>query len=221
MQPSDEIDGESGAMEDDLAAIWDAARVAVGAPSPALVLLAGLPASGKSWLAEHLAGPLEAALSQSDVRRRELFAVPTGYRHRGPYDAGMYSAEAKQKVYDSLLDDARRSLEAGRRVVIDGSFVQAKWRAPFERLARELGAPFVFVEVTAPEEVVRARITERVKDTNQPSDADFEVYLKLKQQREPLDECGEHERLVVESPVDLIEVVEHLVAKLRAQVAGA
>lgn len=206
-------------VPDDASAPSDAARAAAGAPSPALVLLAGLPASGKSWLAEHLAPVLAAELHQSDVRRRELFDVPTGYRHRGPYDAGMYSAEAKQRVYDSLLADARRCLGAGGRVVVDGSFVQAKWRAPFERLARELGSPFVFVEVTAPEDVVRARIAERVKDTNQPSDADFAVHLKLKEQREPLTECGEHERLEVESPVELVEVVRRLVDKLAAQVS--
>lgn len=196
-----------------------AARAAADAPAPALILLSGLPASGKSWLAEHLAGPLGAELHQSDVRRREMFAVPSGYRHRGPYDAGMYSPEAKQRVYDSLLDDARRCLESRTRVIIDGSFVQAKWRAPFERLARELDTPFVFVEVVAPEHVVKERIDARVQDTSQPSDADWNVYLKLKDQREPLDECGEHERLEVVSPSPLEATVRALVAKLCAQVA--
>lgn len=196
-----------------------AARAAADAPAPALILLSGLPASGKSWLAEHLAEPLAAELHQSDVRRREMFAVPTGYRHRGPYDAGMYSPEAKQRVYGSLLADARRCLEAGTRVIIDGSFVQAVWRAPFAELARELGAPFVFVEVTAPERVVKERIDRRVEDTSQPSDADWNVYVKLRDQREPLDECGEDERLEVSSPSPLVDTVRALVAKLRAQSA--
>lgn len=181
------------------------------------MLLCGLPASGKSWLAEHLAEPLNAELHQSDVRRRELFAVPTGYRHRGPYDAGMYSPEAKQKVYDSLLADARRCLEAGDRVIIDGSFVQAKWRRPFEELARAMGAPFVFLEVTAPEDVIKRRIDRRIQDTSQPSDADWNVFLKLKGQREPLDECGENERLEVVSETALGIVVAALAQKLSAQ----
>lgn len=190
---------------------------AAGAPAPALLLVCGLPASGKSWLAEHLAGPLDADLFQSDVRRRELFAVPAGYRYRGPYDQGMYSPEAKQRIYDSLLADARATLGRGRRAVVDGSFVQRRWRAPFVALARELRVPFAFVEVTAPEDLVRARIEKRILDPDQPSDADWNVYQKLKGQTEPFDDVGPHEHLVLVSERPLDEALAAIAAALRAQ----
>jgi len=174
-------------------------EAAAAIPAPVLLLVCGLPASGKSWLAEHLAGPLDAALFQSDVRRRELFAVPAGVHWRGPYDQGMYSPEAKQRIYDSLLADARTELLAKRRVLVDGSFVQRRWRAPFAALARELAVPYLFVEVTAGEALVKERLAQRAKDPNQPSDADWNVYVKLAAQREPFDDVPAHAHLVIES----------------------
>ena len=182
--------------------------------APVLLLVCGLPASGKSWLAEHLAGPLDAALFQSDVRRRELFAVPAGQHWRGPYDQGMYSPEAKQRIYDSLLADARTQLQRDRRVIVDGSFVQRRWRAPFVALARELAVPYLFVEVTAQESVVKERLAQRAKDPNQPSDADWNVYVKLAAQREPFDDVPAEAHVVIASGEPLADSIARLAAAL-------
>ncbi|MEZ5977241.1 MAG: AAA family ATPase [Planctomycetota bacterium] len=188
-------------------------------PAPCLLLVCGLPASGKSWLSEHLAPLVEADLFQSDVRRRRMFEVPDGEHYRGPYDQGMYTPEAKQRVYDSLRADARNTIESGRRAVVDGSFVQRRWRAPFAELGRALGCPFLFVEVVCDEETVRRRIEARLRERDQPSDADWNVYLKLKEQREPFDDVEPLQHVEVVSGTDMHEVVLTLGAKLRAQLA--
>ena len=169
---------------------------------PSLVLMCGLPASGKSWLAERTARILGAALHRSDVLRRRIAGedgrLPEG-RHRGAYDQGRYAPDAKQRTYDALLADARRDLGQGRTCIVDGSFVQARWRQPFVDLAGELGVPYVLFETFTSKEVAQQRLELRAKDPREPSEADWNVYLRLAEQYEPPDELPPQHHVRIES----------------------
>jgi predicted kinase len=154
--------------------------------SRGLVLLAGLPASGKSFLAARLARPLRAALLHSDVRRKRLAGLATTDSARAGWGEGLYSVEQRQGTYRSLLEDAVHALRSGRSVVVDASFSRRAFRRPFVDAAVRLGVPYCFVHVSAPEEVVRARLAARGPESG--SDADFGIYLRERAAFEPLDE---------------------------------
>jgi aminoglycoside phosphotransferase family enzyme/predicted kinase len=160
---------------------------------PLLVLTCGLPASGKSWIAEHVARPFEAVSIGSDVRRKRLAQVRLD-EHRGEgYGAGLYAPELKERAYASLLESARDALRRGRTVVVDATFPDARRRAPFRELARSLGVALVVVHVRADEEEIRRRMQARARDPGQPSDATWEVYLRAKPAFEPPAELARDE----------------------------
>lgn len=150
--------------------------------APVLVLVGGLPGTGKSFLAPHLGRPLRARVVRSDVVRKELAGIDPGTSARAGFGEGLYTAEARARVYAELLRTAERELAAGRPVVVDASFTQAQQRAPFAALARRLGVACLAVEVEAPLEVVRARLAARVGDA---SDADFAVHERARRSHEP------------------------------------
>lgn len=158
---------------------------------PTLVLLAGLPASGKTYLAPHLARALRAPVFHSDERRKRLAGIALETPARADWGQGLYTPAARQSTYRSLLDDAVQALRAGRSVVVDASFAQREFRRPFVDAAVRLGLPYVLVHLRASEPIVRARLAARAG--HDASDADFETYLRARTDFEAPDELpGDH-----------------------------
>jgi len=152
---------------------------------PALVLMCGLPASGKSWLAQQLVAPLRAVLLHSDVRRKTLAGLAPATRVRAGYEAGLYSPEQKRRTYRSLLGDAARKIRAGRTVIVDATFSKDAYRAPFVDAAARSGIPCLLVHVRASDAVIRERLAERARSGAGASDADLGVYRKARESFEP------------------------------------
>ncbi len=154
---------------------------------PAVVLMCGLPASGKSWLARRIAESFHAVLLQSDVRRKILAGLPTEARAGADYGAALYSAARKEETYRSLLEKTVEALRNGRTVVVDATFAQRAWRAPVLPVAAELGPACFGLHVDAPEAVILARLEARASEprTSSSSDADAAVYRRAKQEFEP------------------------------------
>jgi uncharacterized protein len=157
---------------------------------PVLILTCGLPASGKSTAARHLAAPFEAALLRSDTRRKRLAGVTPARRTGERYGRGIYSREMSERTYRSLLVDAEKALRSGRPVVVDAAFARAAQRGPFLQLARSLGAPLVFVETVAPEDVIRERMGRRPDNRHEVSDADLDIYRRMREAYEPPEELS-------------------------------
>ncbi len=151
---------------------------------PALVLLCGLPASGKSFLAPHLGRPLRAALLHSDVRRKARSGLDPRTSARAAYDTGLYSPEQRRATYRSLLEDVATNLGSGRSALVDATFLKAEFRVPFVDAATRLGVPYVLVQVVADDAVIRARLA-RAPETREGSDADLAVYLRAREEFEP------------------------------------
>ncbi len=131
--------------------------------TPRLVLVFGLPGTGKSTLAAELAQRLAIVHLNSDIIRENL-----GKR-------GQYREGDKQLIYDDLLRLATRELEAGNHVVVDGTFYKKSLRTPFIQLANSRGAALKWIQVCASDEVVK----ERVSKKRRYSEADYAVYLKI------------------------------------------
>lgn len=183
-----------------------------------LILTCGLPASGKSTVAEAIAAPLGAVLLHSDVRRKVLAQVPLHEHRREGYGSGLYAPELKQRTYDSLLASAREALLHGRNAVVDATFPDAARRAPFRELARELGRPFALVHATADEGEIRRRFEARERDPEQASDADWGVYLRARDAFEAPTELGRDELVAHASGAQPLEdatdgVLERFVAQ--------
>lgn len=137
-----------------------------------LLLIAGLPGTGKTTVARAFAALIGATHLNSDVLRRELGMM------------GHYNPEDKEQVYKTLLDRARQALLRGESVVVDSTFYKERIRAPFVDLAEECGAPLYWVEIQAEEQTLRERLSHPRPD----SEADFAVYEKVRDAFEQLPE---------------------------------
>ena len=133
-----------------------------------VVVVFGLPGSGKSYFAERLAKLIEAVYISSDKVREKL-----GLR-------GDYSLESKMKVYRRMIQEGMRAIEHGKLVVMDGTFHLKKFRDMLSNST--LDDQICFIEVATSEQLTKQRTEQR----RASSDADFEVYKKLKREFEPL-----------------------------------
>ena len=160
--------------------------------------MCGLPASGKSTVARHLALPYEALVLRSDTRRKLLAGLRLNEHARTDYLSGIYTAEMSERTYRALLDETKRAIEGDRTVVVDASFSRAAQRRPFIDLARAHRAPVVIVETVAPETDIRARMSAREADAKEVSDADLRIYQRMKETFER--PSGHNEAHVIEAP---------------------
>ena len=135
-----------------------------------IVIVFGLPGSGKSYFARKFADLINADYISSDRVRKEMLNSTT------------YSGKEKLSVYDEMLMRMKRLIRENRSVVIDATFYLDKIRKKFSREESNI----FFIEVKADEQV----IIERLKRKRSDSNADFEVYKKIKQQWEPM--CEPH-----------------------------
>jgi hypothetical protein len=176
------------------------------------VLVTGPSGSGKSVLSGALASRLGAALLSTDVVRRELFGRRSG--ERDDLGQGRYTPEKREQVYAEMLLQAARLLQAGRAIVVDGTYITKDRRAPMLEAIRAAGAPLLVIECAAPDEVVRGRQAQRANEAWTASEGRYEVYEQQKREVEPAGEVAPSERLTMDTTRDIGDQLETVAAKL-------
>jgi aminoglycoside phosphotransferase family enzyme/predicted kinase len=135
---------------------------------PCLVLIGGLPGTGKSTLARGLAGAGGFEVIRSDVVRKELAPGVSG--------EALYAPEWTERTYVECLRRAEALVSEGKRVIVDATFREDRRRERFLTAAKKLGVPGLLLVCVIPPELVRQRLAARTSDV---SDADWAVYRKL------------------------------------------
>ncbi|MCW2998747.1 MAG: family ATPase [Solirubrobacterales bacterium] len=182
-----------------------AARLAWRTRRPAVLVVCGPPASGKSTLAGALHRRTGLPVVSSDVVRKELHGVaPT---NRAPTET--YSAAASVQVYRELGSRAAGALAFHGGVVVDATMGSGPLRAVFsEVLGPSPRTVFVQCQVPAPVAFERARARE--DDPEAISDATAAVVARLGASWEPLDEVAAADHLLVRADRDPGPVLDEL-----------
>jgi uncharacterized protein len=147
---------------------------------PTVVVVMGMPATGKSTLAHALAGKLGFEHLSSDVVRKHLAgARPTSHGVE-PFGHGLYTRAMTRRTYAAVTRKAARLLRRGQSVVLDATFGQPADRAAVRLLARRTGARLLVVVCHANEAAIRGRLEARALDVHAVSDARLELWPALR-----------------------------------------
>jgi aminoglycoside phosphotransferase family enzyme/predicted kinase len=140
---------------------------------PCLVLVAGLPGTGKSTLARGLSESGNLTLIRSDLVRKELAGISLKTQMSSEWKQGIYTPTWTERTYGECLNRAEELLFQGKRVLVDATFREDANRRKFLELASRLAVPAVFFLCQADREAVQARLRHRQGDA---SDADWSAY---------------------------------------------
>jgi aminoglycoside phosphotransferase family enzyme/predicted kinase len=150
---------------------------------PCLVLVGGLPGTGKSTLARELASSAGFRVIRSDQVRKELTEMGGESSQPAGYGAGIYASEWTKRTYNELSRRAEAGLFEGERILVDATFRDDTERVRFFELARRSGVPAVFLICQAEKGIVKMRLDARRDDV---SDADWEIYRRAASRWNPL-----------------------------------
>lgn len=165
-----------------------------------LILVCGLPGTGKTTVAEAIAKKTKARILSTDIIRKDLVSRPS------------YGEQEKEMVYGMLFSMAEMMLKDGKNVLLDGTFYKEALRKRAEEIAARAGSEFRVVEVVCDEKTIRQRLEKRCNAAcaSCASDANFEVYMKVKKIFEPV--RGRH--FVIDTGKDWEKQVDALLERL-------
>lgn len=135
------------------------------AAAPALIILSGLPGTGKTTFARALVATVPAAHVESDAIRRSLARVPR------------YTSSENAAVFGRAENMTREALTGGQNAVLDATNLTTPDRRRFVQLARDLDATVIFVRITAPEATVKTRLAQPREGFSQATAA---IYDRMK-----------------------------------------
>ena len=137
-----------------------------------LVIIFGLPGTGKSFFGEQLSRQLDWIYINSDRIRQEMDM-------KGKYQSG-----DKKKVYEAVFQKAKMFLKKNHNVILDATFSDRKQLAEAKKLAKNIGTELKLIEMKADKQTVE----ERVRSKRKYSEAGIDVYKKIKCEFDPVNE---------------------------------
>ena len=164
---------------------------------PPLIVVSGLPGTGKSFFCRKLAERLSFPIIASDTSRKILFPSP------------QYKESENKRLFSACHVLIEELLRKGIPVIFDATNLLEHHREYLYRAAERAGAKLILVWVEAPTEVVRQRLLAREKaaTSQDDSEADWEVYNKMKPRREKFS----RNHLVVDTSQDITAVINKIV----------
>jgi predicted kinase len=148
-----------------------------------LVLIGGLPGSGKSTVAAGMTRTLGWRTLRSDEVRRAMSRTTEEKGHG--FGVGPYSPKATTAVYDELLTRAEDLLMRGESVILDASWIGASWRTAARDVASRTGSDLVELCCHVEADVANTRILQRLFENSDVSEATPEVRIAMEEAMDP------------------------------------
>ncbi|MEX0874113.1 MAG: AAA family ATPase [Actinomycetota bacterium] len=137
-----------------------------------LVLVGGLPGTGKSTLAGALSDQMGWAVLRSDEVRKDLAGVSHEEHPPHAFGEGLYSEEMTRRTYDELIARAQLLLTHGTSVILDASWMRSSDRDRAAAVAGETASDLVHLRCVLPADVAAERMNRRRLQSTDVSDAD-------------------------------------------------
>ena len=166
---------------------------------PALIIISGLPGTGKSYLSKRLAERVRLLVLESDALRKLLFSPP------------LYSSQESAQLFRTIHRLLRELLRKGIPVILDATNLSERFREQLYSIADQLDVKLILVRVEAPPEVVHQRLENRARDRENTSDADWAVYRRMR----PSVDRIRRNHYVVDTSRDITPVLDKIVREVR------
>jgi predicted kinase len=170
-----------------------------------IVLIAGLPGTGKSTLARELGAHLSGSVLSKDEIRHTLFA---------PLDVE-YSTEQDDFVMDIMLETAAWILRKhpGRVLILDGRTFSRRYQIERAlKAANDLHEPWRILECVCSNETARHRIESQASaGEHVAGNRTFDLYTDVKARFEPIT----FHKTVIDTELPLAECVNRALAAIR------
>jgi uncharacterized protein len=173
-----------------------ARRYAARLQYPAVIAVGGLSGTGKTSIARALAGELGLRVLSSDAIRQSIFGDA---KRPAGYGEGTYTAEADGLTYQKLFELGRKLLAEENGVILDATFRRAEDLARAREMAEAAGAQFRLIECSLAPERVRGRLAERAAREEGYSDANWDIYLKQREEGESLSKQKPESHLLLDT----------------------
>jgi predicted kinase len=150
-----------------------------------LVLIGGLPGTGKSTVAAHLGRRLGWTVLRSDEIRKQRAGLDALDPVTVSFGADVYSSSVTTSTYTEMLADAGRLLDHGESVILDASFSQQRWRAAARDMAARSATDVVELRCVLPADIAAARLVERRRRRVDASDATAAIAATMADRFDP------------------------------------
>ena len=153
-------------------------NISTSGERPFLIILSGLPGTGKSYFARQLNARIPSVVIGSDRTRKALITNPT------------YSKKEHSRVFAVCHKIVEDLLLEGYVTIFEATNLTAKSRLPLIKITEKLQVPSLCLVFTASENIIKNRLTARSSGVDEASysDADWDIYSKLKPSQEPPDQ---------------------------------
>ena len=166
---------------------------------PVLIIISGLPGTGKTYFARRLAERLPLTIIESDAFRKVLFPSPT------------YSSEESACLFRVIHSLIKKLLKEGISLILDATNLSDRHLVSLYLITNSSGAKPILVSVEAPDETVRQRLETRPQDANEKSDADWIIYLRMKEAVRKI----RRQHYTVDTSRNITPVLDKIVKKVR------
>ena len=166
---------------------------------PVFIAVSGLPGTGKSYFCSKLAEKLSFVILESDALRKALFPSPS------------YSQQESSRLFRACHLLIERLLRKGISLILDATNLSERYREHLYSIADRLSVKLLLVRVEAPPQIVRERLESKLKDPENKSDADWEVYQKMKSSVQKI----RRNHYAVDTSRDITPVLDKIVREVR------
>ncbi|MFC1904080.1 AAA family ATPase [Chloroflexota bacterium] len=167
---------------------------------PTLIVVSGLPGTGKSYFCNKLAERLSFIILESDALRKTLFPSPT------------YSLPESSRLFQAIHRLVQDLLKKGMPVILDATNLSERHREHLYHIVDQLEAKLILVRVAAPPDVVYQRLKARSAGTNgdSHSDADWAVFQKMQAAAQKI----RRNHYAVDTSRDITPVIDKIVREV-------